>query len=151
MNQQDYRSSITARISAREAFEKIGNIPLWWTSGVQGNSRTIGDEFTVRFGETFVKFGVAELIPDKKAVWLVTDCNLHWIRNKTEWTGTKLVWELSSSNGETHVTITHAGLVPGIECYNDCSTGWNFYIQESLLKLLTEGEGLPDRQRRKGQ
>jgi hypothetical protein len=34
--------------------------------------------------------------------------------------------------------------LPGIECYNDCSTGWNFYVGQSLLQLLTGGKGLPD-------
>ncbi len=149
MAQQDYSSSITANISAADALDRINGISDWWTAGVQGKSRNVGDEFTVRFRETFVKFRVAELIPGKKAVWLVTDCNLHWISNKTEWTGTKVAWNLSANDGETQVTMTHVGLVPGIECYSNCEAGWNFYIQESLFKLLSESEGLPDRQRRK--
>ena len=39
--------------------------------------------------------------------------------------------------------MTHVGLVPGIECYEDCEKGWDFYIKESLFKFLTEGKGLP--------
>ena len=43
----------------------------------------------------------------------------------------------------TTVTMTHAGLVPGIECYENCQKGWDFYLRESLQKLLRENEGVP--------
>ncbi len=151
MKQQDYHSSITAHIGATEAFEKINRVSDWWTAGVQGNSRNVGDAFTVRFGETFVTFEIVEVIHDKRIVWLVTDCNLHWIRNKTEWKDTKIVWDVWPDNGVTRISMTHVGLVPGIECYSDCVSGWNFYVAESLLKLLTEGKGLPDREGKKVQ
>jgi hypothetical protein len=81
---QDYTSSITAKISANEAFDRIAHISDWWTAGVQGSSRNLGDQFTVRWGETFVTFKVTELVPGKRAVWLVTDCNLNFIADKTE-------------------------------------------------------------------
>jgi hypothetical protein len=45
--------------------------------------------------------------------------------------------------------MTHVGVVPRAECYADCKKGWDFYVGESLLRLLTENEGLPDQQRRK--
>ena len=101
------------------------------------------------FFSTFVDFEVAEVIPDQKAVWLVTDCNLPFVANKTEWKNTKVVWQLSRENGKTRVIMTHVGLVPGIECYKNCEAGWNFYVTESLLKLLAEGKGLPDGLRRR--
>jgi uncharacterized protein YndB with AHSA1/START domain len=151
MKQEDYHSSITANISATEAVERIGRVSDWWTAGVQGNSRNVGDAFTVRFGETFVTFKVVEVIPDKRIVWLVTDCNLHWIKNRTEWKGTKVAWDVLPENGVSRISMTHFGLVPGMECYNDCTSGWNFYVTESLFKLLTAGKGLPDRERSKGQ
>jgi hypothetical protein len=44
--------------------------------------------------------------------------------------------------------MTHAGLVPGVECYGNCEKGWDFYVGESLLRLLTENTGLADQQRR---
>jgi hypothetical protein len=84
VTQQGYRSSITANISPIEAFDKISRVSDWWTTGVEGKSQSIGDEFTVRFGDTFVKFRVIELVPGKSAAWEVIDCNLHWISNKTD-------------------------------------------------------------------
>ena len=56
------------------------------------------------------------------------------------------MWEVSTEKGATKISMAHVGLVPGIECYEDCKAGWDFYVGESLLKLLTENKGLPDRE-----
>jgi hypothetical protein len=53
-------------------------------------------------------------------------------------------WEIAPANNGTQINFTHIGLVPGIECYNGCEKAWNFYVNESLLKLLTEGKGIPE-------
>jgi hypothetical protein len=143
----DYQRSIQAGISPAEALSRISRVPDWWTKNFTGRSGNPGDRFTVRFGETFVDFQVSEVVPGKKAVWQVTDCNLHWINDKKEWKGTSVVWEVSSRNGATQVKMTHAGLVPGVECYGNCKPGWDFFVGESLLKLLTENQGLPDQRR----
>lgn len=147
MKQQNFHSSITANISAREAFERIGQVSDWWTVGVRGDSRKLGDAFTVRFGETFVDFEIVEVVPDKRIVWLVTDCNLPWIKNKKEWKDTRIEWNVSTNHAVTQIDMTHVGLFPGVECYDKCEAGWNFYVGESLRKLLAEGEGLADGRR----
>jgi hypothetical protein len=88
------------------------------------------------------------VVPGKKVVWQVKDCNLHWINDKKEWKDTSVVWEASSNNGATRVKMTHAGLVPGVECYDNCKGGWDFFVGESLSKLLNENKGLPDQKPR---
>ena len=91
------------------------------------------------------------MIPDKKIVWQVTDCNLHWLKGKKEWNDTKVVWEVSPENkSTTRIRMTHSGLVPGIECYDDGKKGWDFFVGESLRKLLTENKGLPDLESKSG-
>lgn len=97
----------------------------------------------VDFGETFVDFQISELIPNKKLVWLVTDCNLHWINNKKEWNGTEVVFEISSARDKTKIDFTHIGLVRGAECYEDCEVGWTEHITDSLVKFINEGKGKP--------
>jgi hypothetical protein len=76
---------------------------------------------------------------------------LHWLKDTTEWNGTSVVWDLSSHGGKTTLTMTHRGLVPGIECYETCEKGWNFYLEKSLFKFLADGEGLPERAEKKPQ
>lgn len=144
MPSQDYECNIQAQAPAEECFEKIGRVSEWWTKDFNGSAQKPGDAFTVHFGETFVDFKIAEAIPGKKIVWQVTNCNLPWLKDKTEWNGTSVIWELSSENGTTTVAMTHRGLVPEVECYNNCQEGWNFYVAKSLRQFLTGGKGLPD-------
>jgi hypothetical protein len=141
---QDYSSSITANIPAQEAAERISRVAEWWSANFTGASVKVGDTFTLRWGDTFVDFAVVELVPSKRIIWRVIDCNLQFVEDKKEWKDTQLVFDISSDGSATTVTITHVGLVPGIECYNTCKKGWDFYILESLQNLLRDNRGLPD-------
>ncbi len=142
MKEQDYRKSFTTPARAEAAFENILNISGWWTSSFQGSAGKVGDTFRVTFGDTYVNFKVADVIPGKKIVWQVTDCHLAWLKNKKEWNNTSIVWEISENAHATTIDMTHLGLVPGIECYKDCEAGWNQYVGESLPKLITTGMGV---------
>lgn len=141
---EDYHSAITATVTDEEAFESINQVWKWWTTKFEGSSQKLNDVFTVRFGETFVTFKVVESVLPKKIRWLVTDCYLHWLKDKKEWKGTQLKWEILSKGDATKIDFTHVGLVPEIECYNDCKKGWDFYSKESLKNLLMEGKGMPE-------
>ena len=147
MATQNYHAEIIVNVSAGEAFEKIKLVSEWWTANLEGNSAKMNDIFTVHFGETFVTFKIVDLIPASTIVWLVTDCNLHWLTDKKEWKGTKIVWEVSSKKGTTRVDMTHIGLVPGIECFDRCNDGWDHFIKESLYSLISEEKGLPHEQK----
>ena len=143
MKTQDYSVSIVANATAEEAFKNINNVPGWWTTFFEGHSEKLNDVFTVRFGETFITVKIIELIPYKKIRWQVIDCYKHWLKDKKEWKDTTMSWEISIAKNATQISFTHIGLVPGIECYNGCEKAWNFYIKESLFKLLAEGKGIP--------
>ena len=145
MKKQDYNTIITTDKTAKQAFKSISNVSKWWTENLEGQSQKLDDIFTVRFGETFVAHKIVEVVPDKKVVWQVTDCYLHWLKDKKEWKGTRMSFEVSTKNNSTQINFTHIGLVPEIECYDGCAKGWNQYVKESLFKLITEGKGLPDK------
>ena len=144
----DYSISVETDLPPSEAFARINAVPDWWTKGFTGLSRQRGDAFTVRFGDTFVDFQVAEVVPETRIVWQVVNCNLPWQKNREEWTGTRVVWEATRGDGKNRIRMTHVGLVPRAECYEACHAGWNFYLGESLRRLLTEGAGLPDQKPR---
>jgi hypothetical protein len=144
MKKQDYNTTITVNATAQEAFENINNVSDWWSKSFEGHSKKLNDIFTVYFGETSVTVKIVELVPNKKVVWHVIDCYKHWLKDKKEWKDTKMTWEISSGKNATQIHFTHFGLVPGVECYNGCEKAWNFYIKESLFKLITEGKGLPE-------
>ena len=142
MNKSDFNCSIAAKISASEAIKKISNVPEWWGITFTGSSEKQYDKFTVKMGgDSFFNFTVTELIPGKKVVWLVTDCNMPWYSDKKEWTNTELIFDLNENNGETTLTFTHKGLTPDVECYKDCKPGWTHWITTSLFSYFTTGKG----------
>jgi hypothetical protein len=143
MNQQNYYCRIEPGISTREAFEGICAISGWWAKNVEGSAKGLNEVFTTHFGETYGTFKIVEFEPHKKITWLTIDCYLDLLKNKKEWQDTKIVWEISTENNATQINMTHVGLVPGIECYNDCEKGWDFFIKESLYGFLTLGKGQP--------
>ena len=144
MNQQNYQCSIAADFTPREAFEGISRVNEWWAKNTEGSAEKLNDVFTVLFSNgTFVTFKVTESVPGEKIAWLVTDCYLPWLKDKTEWNGTTVMFEIFPLGDETQVTMTHIGLVPAIECYEGCEAGWNKYFKGSLFKLLTEHAGVP--------
>jgi hypothetical protein len=139
----DFTATIMVDQTPAEAFDAIANVRGWWTESFKGSAKSLNDVFSVQFGETFVDFKIAECIPEKKVVWLVTNCNLHWLADKQEWKGTQVVWDIVPVGKATEIVMTHIGLVPEIECFENCKKGWTFFIGESLFKLLTEKKGLP--------
>jgi len=144
IKKQDFSTSITVDATAQEAFKSINSVTKWWTENLEGSSQKLNDEFTVRFGDVHVSTQkLVEVIPDKKVVWLVTDSNLSFTKDKHEWTGTKISFEISKKDNKTQIRFTHFGLVPKIECFGDCSNAWTEYIQGSLLSLITTGKGQP--------
>lgn len=144
MEKQDYTIILNVDNPANEVFNSINNVSAWWTDDMEGNSQKLNDEFTVHFGEVHVSTQkLVELIPDKKIVWRVTDSKLNFIKDQQEWNNTTISFEISIHDYKTQLTFTHFGLVPKIECYKDCSKGWDYYIKGSLFKFLTTGEGTP--------
>ena len=144
MENQDYYYDLSSKITTDEALDAISRVPDWWATNFEGSSDKIGDVFTVHFGEVWVTFNVVEKVPGKKMVWLVTDCYLQWLEDKKEWVDTKISWEVTTRNNSTHICMTHIGLVPALECFNDCKAGWDFHVGKSLFNLITEGIGMPD-------
>jgi Activator of Hsp90 ATPase homolog 1-like protein len=144
MKKQDYTAIITVNNSIHDTFEAINSVSKWWTDDLTGSSQKLNDEFTVQFGDIH-RTGqkIIEFVPDEKVVWLVTESRLNFIKDKEEWKNTKISFELSRQGDKTQIHFTHIGLVPEIECYKQCTKGWDYYIKGSLFKLLTEGKGTP--------
>ncbi len=138
MKTKDYTTHITVNQSPEAVFNAINNVPAWWSSNFEGKSENLNDVFTVHFGKTNMTMKVIEFVPYESIVWEVIDCHKDWLKNKKEWKGTKISWEISPMKDGTKITFTHIGLVPGLECYEGCENAWGEYISGSLYKLITE-------------
>ncbi|WP_423126485.1 SRPBCC family protein [Gaoshiqia sp. Z1-71] len=145
MEEQHYQTSIVVDATAHEAFECINRVSRWWTENLEGSTQQLNDKFNVRFGDVhYSRQKIVELIPDQKIVWLVTDSYLSFLRDKNEWTGTKISFEIVRQGRRVQVRFTHLGLFPGIECFDACSNAWEQYIRQSLQSLISTGKGQPD-------
>jgi hypothetical protein len=142
MGNNDFYSSISAKITADEAIKRIGRVPEWWGITFSGDSEKRNDQFIVKMGgDSFFNFTVTELIPGKRVVWLVTDCYMPWYTDKKEWLNTRLIFDVTESDGLTKLTFTHEGLTPAVECFKDCKPGWTHWIKTSLFSYFTTGKG----------
>jgi len=141
MENKNFAATIDVAKSPREVFNCITDVTNWWSKDFEGNSKNLNDEFIIHHpGQHYSKQKLVEVIPNRKIVWLVTESTLHWIKNdKQEWTNTKMIFEISSTNGKTVLHFTHEGLVPEKECYGMCEKGWNIIIKNWLLYLITFG------------
>lgn len=139
-----FTSTIVVEQTPKQVFDAVENVQGWWTENLKGGSRKLNDEFEVRFGDVhYSRQKLTEVVPNKKVVWLVTDSRLNFIKDKSEWTGTKISFEISEKGDQTELRFTHHGLVPNIECFGACSGAWSEYIQDSLRGLITTGKGQP--------
>jgi hypothetical protein len=121
-----------------KVFNAINNVRGWWTGDIQGSTNKLNDEFTYRYKDFhYSKQKITEFIPGKKIAWLITDSSLEFLKNKSEWIGTKITFDIDKKGDKTEVRFTHHGIAPGIECYDKCSNAWGSYVNNSLRKLIT--------------
>ena len=77
MEKKNFRRTMTVEAPPKIVMKRISQVNRWWAKNFTGKAVKPDDEFSVRFGDTFVDFKISEFIPEKKVVWTVTDCNLH--------------------------------------------------------------------------
>jgi uncharacterized protein YndB with AHSA1/START domain len=150
MSTQDLTITISVDQSPEEVFDAINNVRGWWSGEIDGSTDKPGAEFTYRYKDVHRSTQkITELVPGKKVAWHVPAAQLNFVKDKTEWNGTDIVFEITQKDGKTELRFTHIGLVPAFECYGGCSGAWGFYINDSLRTLITQGKGQPN-QKEKG-
>jgi hypothetical protein len=136
---KNFSVTLSVDRSPKEVYDAVCNVRDWWSGiyseEITGNTKEPGGEFVFRAaaGAHYSKQRIVEAIPGIKIVWLITDSALGFLTDKDEWTGTRIIFDMSKKGS---LTFTHEGLVPEIECYGACSAGWGRYIQEKLVPLI---------------
>ena len=145
MNNQSLTMTFAVDQTPEQAFAAINDVRGWWSGDIQGDTDRLGAEFTYRNKDVHRSTQrITEFTPSKRVVWQVLDSDLTFLKDRSEWNGTKIVFEIARKKDKTEVKFTHEGLIPDHECFGVCSNAWGFYITDSLRKLITIGTGQPN-------
>ncbi len=145
MTDHNFTTTFTVRQTPEQAFAAINDVRGWWSEAIDGSTDRLGEEFAYRYKDLHrCRIKVIDLVPGRRVAWHVVDNYFSFTKDKTEWTGTDIVFEISQHGGETEIRFTHLGLVPEYECYDVCSDGWGTYINLSLRNLIATGKGQPN-------
>jgi hypothetical protein len=142
MTTSDFTTSIVVHQTPKQVFNAINNPQAWWSGEITGSTDKLNDEFTYRYKDLHMsKQKIVEIIPNQKVAWHVTESQINYAEDKREWTGTKMIFEISELGDKTQLRFTHLGLVPQIECFESCSNSWSQLIRQGLFSLITTGKG----------
>lgn len=145
MSNPNFTTTILVDQSPEQAFAAITNVRGWWSKGIKGSADTLGGVFNHNHEDIHrCKIEVMELVPNRKVVWHVLDNYFEFTKDKTEWKGTKIVFDIAKKGDRTEIRFTHEGLVPEYECFNVCSNAWRSLINDSLRSLIATGKGGPN-------
>ena len=141
METANFTTTILVDATPPQVFNAINQPQQWWSGEFTGSAEKLNDEFTYRYKDMhYSNQQVAEMIPNKKVVWLVTDSRLNFIEDKSEWTGTRIIFEIDEKDNKTQVRFTHEGITPEVECFSACSPAWTDLIQQSLFNYIITGK-----------
>ena len=119
MQNQNYTVAILVDQTPEKIFEAINNVRGWWSGEINGNTDKLGAEFTYCVPDVhFSKQKITVLIPGKKIVWHVSEAALSFVKDKSEWKDTDIIFEIARKENKTEIRFTHVGLSPAYECYN---------------------------------
>ena len=142
MKNKSFTTIIEVSRYPQDVFSSIQEVSKWWSKDFEGSSSELNDEFIIHHPERhYSKQKLIEVIPGKKIVWLVTESNLHWLEgDKTEWTNTKMIFDIIAENNKTILHFTHEGLIQEKECYARCAQGWTMVITDWLFNFIMNGK-----------
>jgi hypothetical protein len=145
MNTQYYTTSFVVDQSPEAVFDAINNVRGWWSHAEEGDTNKLGSVFYHHYRDIHrCTLKITELVAAKRVAWKVLHNDFNFIKDKTEWNGTDVIFDIIKKGNMTEMRFTHAGLVPAYECYELCSNAWDKYIAGSLHKLITTGAGEPN-------
>lgn len=144
---QDYTKTIVIAAPAERIYGALATLPGlrgWWTTDVRGTT-SVGGE--VRFGfaaaDEWIVLRVDRSEPDEVVEWSCTGRRFGGKDGDAEWIGTRILFRIADrGDGRSEIDFRHLGLVPTLECYQDCRRGWDHFLA-SLKAYVETGKGRP--------
>lgn len=144
MKHQSFTNTVTVDQTPEQVINAINNPRAWWNENITGVTDQQGAVFHYAYRNVHTcDILVEELTPGAKVVWHVIENHFDFIKDDSEWKGTRIMFEVARQGEKTVLTFTHLGLAPEYECYELCEKAWTFFTGDSLYKLITTGKGDP--------
>jgi hypothetical protein len=151
MSDNSFTATILVEKSPKKTFDSIVNLRGWWSEEIDGNTDKLNESFFYHYQDIHLcKMKLIEIIPLKRLVYQVLENDFNFIKDKTEWVNSKLIFDIAEEGTHTRVKFTHEGLVPDDECYDVCNDAWTGYIHTSLKNFIETGTGNPNPKDKEG-
>lgn len=145
MSADNYSKIFYTNQPTSAVFESIQNFRAWWSEEIEGHTDVLNETFFYHYKDVHLcKIKLIEKVQNEKLVYEIIDNQFSFTEDKTEWTDTKLIFEISTENNQTKVKFTHDGLTSEYECYDICNESWENYVGKSLFNLIETGKGNPN-------
>lgn len=109
----------------------------WWAKSNRLWKENADEFLYVDFGKIQKQMRVEKTTPLFGLTWNVLECTLH------EWPGTQITFNITpTSDGGSLLKLEHIGLNPQLECFESCSSGWEYFMV-SLKQYVETGRGTP--------
>lgn len=137
-----YEAEIVIHATCRRVFEALTSLEGlvgWWASSATGSGLP-GSRFSLGFAglDETITWRVDTVVAPTSVAWT---CLSH--TGLPDWNGTKIALELSEREAAlTVLKFRHIGLVPALDCYEQCHAGWEHFLP-SLRAYSETGRGTP--------
>ena len=126
MTTTDFTTTILVDQTPEQAFNAINNVRGWWSEEIEGPTDKLNETFKYHYEDVHrCQIKIVELVAAKKVVWLVQDNYFQFTKDKSEWKGTKIIFDITEKGNKTQIRFTHQGLVPEYECFEVCRDDLN--------------------------
>src|SRR5216683_434338 len=99
MTNQNFTTTFSLAQKPEEVFTAVNNVRGWWSEEIEGPTDKLGAEFTYHYEDVHrCKMKITDFVPGKEVVWLVLDNYFNFTEDKTEWKGTKVIFEVSKKD-----------------------------------------------------
>ncbi|SDS66254.1 glutaminase [Corynebacterium timonense] len=135
---EDFSTSFEVPAPRERVYRAISNPKEWWDNAqISGSASEPGNAFELDEQEQHARFTVEEAADGDRLVWHAEPGEES--ADETSWSGTDIIFELEEGKGdETRVTLTHRGMLPHDERYEQMADGWRKRMDE--LKKRSEEE-----------
>jgi hypothetical protein len=148
MTDRSYRTVLAVGATPDAAYAAINDVRGWWSEDLEGSTDRVGAEFDFRGNHEGVNvhralIRVTDLVPGERVAWHVVENHFSFTDDQSEWTDTRIVFEIAPSGSGAEIRFSHLGLEPDDECFEVCRGAWGQFLHDSLRSLIETGAGQP--------